>query len=197
MYVQPLRPRAPSDQFGSRIVLLPGRNGLRANVCYLADRRSGCRKEPGGGPAGACPASGRNAGSRRGQSTGGKSQDLRCVAQQFVHDERHHVLCDQPRRHPVAAPGRQPARRESAAGGARGLTRFSGERPASCPQRSRQRAIPDQRRHAARWRHRLWEYFGNQSDRRYLPRHRRAASRVRVTHGRPCRYHDPDGRLQQ
>jgi outer membrane receptor protein involved in Fe transport len=34
---------------------LPQWNGLRANVCYLADRRSGCRKEPGGGPAGACP----------------------------------------------------------------------------------------------------------------------------------------------
>jgi hypothetical protein len=61
-----------------------------------------------------------------------------------------------------AASGRQPAGRESAAGGARGLARFRGERPAPCPQRSRQRAIPDQWRHAARRCHRLWEYFGNQ-----------------------------------
>ncbi len=99
--------------------------------------------------------------------------------------DRHDIRHDEPRHHRGVAARHQQPGRERAAAGARRVAGFRGERPAPCPQRSRQCAIPHQRRHAARRRHRLRQRSRYRPDRHYLARHRRAAGRIRHAHGRP------------
>ena len=57
---------------------------------------------------------------------------------------------------------------------------------ASRPQRSRQRAIPHQRRDAARRRYRLRQRSRHQLDRQHRADHRRAAGRIRTAHSGPA-----------
>ena len=87
--------------------------------------------------------------------------------------------------------------RESAAAGARRVAGFRSERLAPRPQRSRQCAIPHQRRHAARRRHRLRQRSRYRLDRQHFAGHRRAAGRIRTAHGGPDRHHDPHRHFQQ
>ena len=79
---------------------------------------------------------------------------------------------------------------QGAAAGARRLAGFRRQRLAACPQRSRQRSIPDQRHHAARRRHRLRQHLRHQLRRQHGTCHRRAAGRIRPAHGRPRRHPD-------
>ena len=74
---------------------------------------------------------------------------------------------------------------------------FRGERLAPRPQRSRQRAVPHQRRDAARRRHRLRQRLGHEPDRQHFADHRCAAGRIRDAHGRPRRHHHPHRHFQQ
>ena len=161
------------------------RRNLVAGETEAAPRGAPGRKRAGGGAADA------------GRTGAGEEQCLRSEPQQSLHDHRHHFEHADPRHHRRAAAGHQHDGREGAAAGARRVAGFGGERQSPCPQRSRQSAIPHQRRDAARRRHRLRQHSGHRPDRQHCARHRRAAGGVRPAHGRTDRHHDARRRVQQ
>ena len=89
------------------------------------------------------------------------------------------------------------AGRERDAASARRIAGFRGERAPPRPQRPRQCAIPHQRHHAARRRHRLRQHFRHGLYRQHLAHYRRAAGRIRIAHGGARRHHHPQRHFQQ
>ena len=151
------------------------------------------RTPPAANPAGDADARGRRRSARWRTRTPRSTK-----ARRHPGADRHQLLRAGPQRHRGAAAGRQRVGREGAAAGARSVAGFGGQRRPARPQRARQRAIPDQRHHAARRRHRLRPDPGYQL---------RSASSRCITGALPAQYglrtagarrhQDPQRRLQQ